>query len=102
MADFTPTHPGEILAEEFLGPMGISAYRLAKEIDVPQTRLRVILAGRRSIPRTPGCGCRGPSGSAICSGSTCRRATTPTWFGSRSSTNFAHPPTRRVPGQLQF
>lgn len=54
MADFVPTHPGEILAEEFLGPMGITAYRLAKEIDVPQTRLSEILAGRRSITADTG------------------------------------------------
>jgi addiction module HigA family antidote len=42
-------HPGEILEEEFLGPMGISRYRLAKEIDVPQTRIAEICKGRRAI-----------------------------------------------------
>ncbi|MGZ5392109.1 MAG: HigA family addiction module antitoxin [Mycobacterium sp.] len=54
MADFAPTHPGEILAEEFLEPLGITAYRLAKEIDVPQTRLSEILAGRRGITADTG------------------------------------------------
>jgi addiction module HigA family antidote len=54
MTDFAPTHPGEILAEEFLTPMGISAYRLAREIDVPQTRLSAILAGQRSITADTG------------------------------------------------
>jgi antitoxin HigA-1 len=54
MTDFAPTHPGEILAEEFLTPMGISAYRLAKGIDVPQTRLSAILAGQRSITADTG------------------------------------------------
>ncbi len=54
MADFAPTHPGEILAEEFLKPLGITAYRLAKEIDVPQTRLSEILAGRRGITADTG------------------------------------------------
>ena len=41
--------PGEILLEEFLQPMGISAYRLAKEIGVPQMRVSEIIAGKRAI-----------------------------------------------------
>lgn len=41
--------PGEILLEEFLKPMGISQYRLAKEIGVPQRRIGEIVAGKRSI-----------------------------------------------------
>ena len=41
--------PGEILLEEFLNPMGITQYRLAKEIGVPQRRISEIVAGRRSI-----------------------------------------------------
>jgi addiction module HigA family antidote len=49
MADFPPVHPGEILREEFLEPMDISAYRLAKDINVPQTRIAAILAGERAI-----------------------------------------------------
>jgi addiction module HigA family antidote len=44
-----PIHPGEILREEFLVPMGISNYRLAKEIGVPAQRIGEIVAGRRSI-----------------------------------------------------
>lgn len=40
MVDFLPTHPGEILLTEFLQPLGITQYRLAKEIDVPQMRVR--------------------------------------------------------------
>ena len=43
------THPGEVLSEEFLVPLGISRYRLAKDIDVPQTRIGEIIKGRRSI-----------------------------------------------------
>ncbi len=35
MADFAPTHPGEILNSEFLEPLGLSQYRIAKAIDVP-------------------------------------------------------------------
>ena len=42
-------HPGEILVEEFLKPMNISAYRLAKEIHVPLTRIAAILAGKRAV-----------------------------------------------------
>ncbi|MBV5315526.1 MAG: HigA family addiction module antidote protein [Prolixibacteraceae bacterium] len=42
-------HPGEILNEEFLIPLGISAYRLAKETFIPQTRVSEILKGNRRI-----------------------------------------------------
>ena len=42
-------HPGEILAEEFLKPMEITPYRLAKEIHVPLTRIAAILAGKRAV-----------------------------------------------------
>lgn len=42
-------HPGEILKEEFLDAMGISAYRLAKEINVSETRISEIVHGKRSI-----------------------------------------------------
>lgn len=48
-SDFAPIHPGEILREEFLEPMGISAYKLAKDINVPLTRITAILDGQRSI-----------------------------------------------------
>jgi addiction module HigA family antidote len=44
-----PIHPGEILREEFLVPMGISNYRLAKEIGVPAQRIGEIVACRRAI-----------------------------------------------------
>lgn len=42
-------HPGEVLEEEFLKPLDISRYRLAKDIDVPQTRIAEICKGRRGI-----------------------------------------------------
>lgn len=42
-------HPGEILLEEFLIPLGISAYRLSKEISIPQTRISEIIKGNRRI-----------------------------------------------------
>jgi addiction module HigA family antidote len=44
-----PIHPGEILLEEFLKPMGITQYRLAKEIGVSQRRIGQIVAGERAI-----------------------------------------------------
>ncbi len=43
------THPGQILNNEFLIPLGISAYRLAKETFIPQTRVSEILKGNRRI-----------------------------------------------------
>ncbi len=42
-------HPGEVLQEEFLIPLGISAYRLSKELMVPQTRISGIIHGKRSV-----------------------------------------------------
>jgi antitoxin HigA-1 len=44
-----PIHPGEILMEEFLEPLGISQYRLAKDINVPPRRINEIVHGKRSI-----------------------------------------------------
>jgi addiction module HigA family antidote len=44
-----PVHPGEILMEEFLSPLGVSQYRLAKETSVPARRINEIVRGSRSI-----------------------------------------------------
>jgi addiction module HigA family antidote len=44
-----PIHPGEILMEEFLEPLGVSQYRLAKDISVPPRRINEIVHGKRSI-----------------------------------------------------
>src|SRR6478672_8897152 len=49
MAKLPAVTPGELLLEEFLHPMGISKYRLAKEIGVPAQRIGEIVAGRRAI-----------------------------------------------------
>ncbi len=46
---FPPIHPGEILLEEFLEPLEISQYRLAKEISVPPRRINEIVHGKRGI-----------------------------------------------------
>jgi antitoxin HigA-1 len=42
-------HPGEILVEEFLKPFEISAYKLSKDIEIPQTRISQIIKGKRRI-----------------------------------------------------
>jgi len=47
--EFPPIHPGEILREEFLVPLGISQYRLAKEIHVPPRRINEIVLEKRGI-----------------------------------------------------
>src|SRR5687767_9111954 len=49
MRKLDPVTPGELLKEEFLEPMGITQYRLAKEIGVPAQRIGEIVAGNRSI-----------------------------------------------------
>jgi addiction module HigA family antidote len=54
MADFAPTHPGEILKNEFLDPLGITQYRIAKTIDVPARRINEIVHGKRSITADTG------------------------------------------------
>jgi antitoxin HigA-1 len=47
--DLPPIHPGEQLREEFMKPFGLSAYRLAKDLHVPVTRIRAIISERRAI-----------------------------------------------------
>jgi addiction module HigA family antidote len=47
--DLPPVHPGEILLEDFLKPMAITRYRLAKSIGVPQRRIDEICSGKRAI-----------------------------------------------------
>ena len=49
MRDLPPIHPGEQLREEFMKPLGLTAYRLAKDIGVPVTRVQAIIAERRAI-----------------------------------------------------
>ncbi|MFZ1238032.1 MAG: HigA family addiction module antitoxin, partial [Anaerolineae bacterium] len=49
MQRLNPMMPGELLYEEFLEPMGLSQYRLAKEIGVPAQRISDIVAGKRAI-----------------------------------------------------
>ena len=49
MAKHPPIHPGEVLGEEFLGPMQISQSRLARDINVPPRRINEICLGKRGI-----------------------------------------------------
>ncbi|MEN8222740.1 MAG: HigA family addiction module antitoxin [Acidobacteriota bacterium] len=49
MNNISDIYPGEILVEEFLKPMGITAYKLAKDTGIDQTRVSEILRGKRSI-----------------------------------------------------
>lgn len=49
METLANVHPGEVLSEEFLKPMNISAYKLSKDIGIPQTRTSAILKGNRAI-----------------------------------------------------
>ena len=49
MAKLKNIHPGEILSEEFLIPFNITAYKLAKDIEIPQTRISEIIKGNRRI-----------------------------------------------------
>jgi len=47
--ELPPVHPGEVLLEEFLTPLGISQYRLAKDTGVPPRRINEIVLGKRAI-----------------------------------------------------
>jgi addiction module HigA family antidote len=49
MTRLSNVHPGEVLKEEFLIPLGISQYRLAKEIGVPESRISAICQGKRAV-----------------------------------------------------
>ena len=49
MAKLPNIHPGEVLLEEFLKPMEVTAYRLSKDLGIPQTRISQIIKGRRRI-----------------------------------------------------
>lgn len=49
MADFPPTHPGEVLREDFLVPLALSQYALARAIGVPQIRVSEIVHGKRAV-----------------------------------------------------
>jgi addiction module HigA family antidote len=48
-APMKPVHPGAILKHEFLDPLGVSAYRLAKDINVPINRIAAIVGGKRAV-----------------------------------------------------
>jgi len=49
MSDFAPAHPGDVLSEDFLKPLALSQYALAKAIGVPQIRISEIVHGKRAV-----------------------------------------------------
>jgi addiction module HigA family antidote len=49
MSDFAPAHPGDVLGEDFLKPLEISQYALAKALGVPQIRISEIVHGKRAV-----------------------------------------------------
>lgn len=49
MKELENVHPGEVLNEEFLKPLGLSAYRISKDLNIPQTRISEIIKGNRRI-----------------------------------------------------
>ena len=73
-----PVHPGEVLLEEFLEPMGISQYRLAKDISVPPRRINEIVHGNRSVTADTALrlGRYSPC-SSRCGSTSCPRSTNP-------------------------
>jgi antitoxin HigA-1 len=68
MADFPPTHPGKVLREDFLKPLQLSQYALAKALRVPQIRISEIVNGKRAITPTQRSGSPDTSGRAPNSG----------------------------------
>ena len=49
MADFAPTHPGDVLREDFLKPLSMSQYALAKALGVPQMRISALVNAKRAV-----------------------------------------------------
>jgi hypothetical protein len=79
MRKLKPVTPGELLLEEFLMPMGVSQYRLAKEIGVPAQRIGDIVAGNEPLPLIPTCGCAGSLVFRMATGFGHRRPMTRKW-----------------------
>jgi hypothetical protein len=79
-----PIHPGEILSEEFLKPLGMSMNKLADELHVTANRITRIVEGRCSITGETHSDWRGTSVLRQSSGSECRRTTISKWRGTSS------------------
>jgi hypothetical protein len=71
-----PVHPGEVLLEEFLEPMGLSQNQLALALRVPARRINEIVIASAALPPTPCCGWRAILGCLRNSGWDCRWTTT--------------------------
>ena len=76
MRTVAPVSPGEMLEEEFLKPLGLTKYRLAKDIGVPPQRIGDIVAGKRAISADTDLVCAVTSGSVTDGGSAVRPTTT--------------------------
>jgi antitoxin HigA-1 len=102
-----PLHPGEVLREEFLEPLRMSAYALAKALHVPVNRVTAILAGERAISADTALRLAGSSGPPPSSGSICRAPTTSTWrdpsaaLTSQPKSRSGCPPSDGFPGAGQ-
>ena len=77
MRRLNPVTPGQLLKEEFLVPMGLSQYRLAKEIGVPAQRIGQIVAANAPPLRTRTCGSAASLACPTATGCAPRRPTTP-------------------------
>jgi addiction module HigA family antidote len=87
-ANLAPVHPGEILTEDFLVPLGISQYRLAKDISVPPRPINEIVHGKRSITADTALRLARHFGTSESSGSTFRPITTWRWRKTASGTGW--------------
>ena len=76
MRSVPPVSPREMLEEAFLKPLGLTKYRLAKDIGVPPQRIGDIVAGKRAVTADTDLGCAAISGSATAGGNAGRPATT--------------------------
>ena len=74
-----PVQPGEILLEEFLKPIGVSRYRLARAVDVPPRRINEIVHGKRGVSPDTALRLSRAFGTSDRFWLTCRRATTSRW-----------------------
>jgi addiction module HigA family antidote len=102
MADFPPTHPGEVLGEGFLKPLAMSQYALAKALGVPEIRISEIVRGKRAITPDTALRLARYFGTSAEFWLACRRATIWSWrvtaWAPRSTPPFILGPLRTRPG----
>jgi addiction module HigA family antidote len=79
--EIAPVSPGEMLQEEFLIPLGLSQYALAKAIGVPPRRINEIVHGTRAVTADTTCACAAISVCRMVGGCACRPSSTPNGRG---------------------